>query len=49
MVGVSAIAGTPETADEVLDDLLVLEDQIESPQSDAYEDTDVYEPDYALG
>jgi signal recognition particle receptor subunit beta len=50
MAGVSAIEGTPETADEVLDDLLVLEDQIESPQSDAYEDPDdASEPDCALG
>jgi signal recognition particle receptor subunit beta len=50
MAGVKAIEGTPETADEVLDDLLMLEEQNESPQSDAYEDPDAAsEPDCALG
>jgi signal recognition particle receptor subunit beta len=50
MVGVKAIEATPETADQVLDDLLMLEDQIETPQSDAYEDPDaVAEPDGSLG
>jgi signal recognition particle receptor subunit beta len=49
MAGVKAIEGTPETADDVLDNLLLLEDQVDEPQSDAYEDPDAVEPDCALG
>jgi signal recognition particle receptor subunit beta len=50
MGGVKAISGTPETADAVLDNLLILEDQNESAESDAFEDPDaVSEPDCSLG
>jgi signal recognition particle receptor subunit beta len=50
MAGVKAIEGAPETADQVLDDLLLLEEQIESPRSDAHEDPDAAaEPGCALG
>jgi signal recognition particle receptor subunit beta len=50
MSGIKAIAGTPETADKVLDDLLVLEEENEFAPSDAFEDPDaISEPDCALG
>jgi len=50
MSGVKAISGTPHTADQLLDELLMIEDENESAQSDADEDPDaVSEPDCALG
>lgn len=50
MAGVKALEGSPETADQVLDALLMLEDEIDSPQSDFCEDLDaVAEPDGSLG
>lgn len=50
MSGVKAISGIPDSADKVLDDLLVLEDQNEFAESDANEDPDaVSEPECALG
>jgi signal recognition particle receptor subunit beta len=50
MSGLTAIEGTPETADQVLDNLLLLEDQSESPQWDEYSELDaVAEPEGSLG
>ena len=50
MTGLRAIEGTPETADQALDDLLLLEDQSDSPQWDQHDDPDAAaEPEGSLG